>query len=214
MIAPLYILIPGISFILGIISIFFIISRILARKDTRLKLTIRDKRMIPILMLCCIIALVYKYKLSLLLIAYIYLAFYLCLMAYVDKKTSDVYCIFNYVGMGIGIILYLYRFITVLNRPVSLFCLLIIMIMLILAKIFHLYGDGDGEVFFVISLFFLSGDMGIDSILYIYMTFCLALMIITLTHLKDIDWQKMKFKHPIPFIPSIFASTMIILMIM
>ena len=122
--------------------------------------------------------------------------------------------ILNYAGLFAGSVFFLYQYTFVLNRPVSSLALILAGLTLLLSKALHLYGSGDGEIFGVVSVFILAGNSSLDSIFYLYMMYMVALLLITLTHLKDIDWENMRFKQPLPFAPSIFAATVLTLLVM
>lgn len=206
-------ILTGIIGTLGLVGMFLLIGK-LTKADKRLQLRITEALFIAGVMIISVFLLRYKYRSSLLFFAYTSMAFYLCLTAYVDKKTSEVYCIFNYVALFIATLFFGYRFITVLNRPVVSVALFLILFMLLIAKMLRLYGEGDGEIFLVVSIFLLAGNDGLDSIFYVYMMYMLALLIITLTHFKEIDWKQMRFKKPIPFAPSIFVAGILTTLLM
>lgn len=200
----------GISILgIGIISLF--IWRVLSEIDKKLQLQKRDILLMFMTTIPCILFLNQKYGCSLLFFTYTYLTFYLCLTAYIDKKTRDVYCILNYISMIIGGIVFIYRYLHSPEREIMLFSLIMTLIFLFLAKLLYLYGNGDGEIFLTTSIFILAGDSSTDAIVHIYMLYFIAVVIITLSHLKEIDWKKKRFKQSLPFAPSIFAASMIIL---
>ena len=199
---------------LGLVAIFYIIDKQLVKVDTTLALSKREAYMMSGIMILFSFLLLCKYGLHFFYGAYLYLAFYLCLTAYTDKKRAQVFCIFNYISLLIGIVCYIYRLFHGLNRTIALPALILVMFSLFLANRFHLYADGDGEIFLVIAMFLLFSDTGTDCVFYFYMVYLLAMAIISTVHHKSIDKETKKFKTPIPFGPSIFAATMIILLIM
>lgn len=196
----------------GLIAI--LLQAVLIPADSRLSPTRATLPVMGALILISSFTLGWKYGLSLLTYAYSYLAAYLCLTAYIDKKTSEVYCVFNYAGFVTGTLFFLCRYATTSHHAAVLLTLLLVIVFLILAKALHLYGAGDGEIFLVIAIFMLAGCDGMDGMFYTFMIYFLSTALITVTHIGEIDRKKMRFKHPIPFAPSIFAATVIIILFM
>lgn len=198
----------------GMAFIILLLQMVFGKKDARLLPSPTDVGIMSAVMLAVTFLLARKYQNPLLFFMYVCLVYYLCITAYIDKKTSEVYCILNYAGLLAGSVFFLYQYTFVLNRPVSSLALILAGLTLLLSKALHLYGSGDGEIFGVVSVFILAGNSSLDSIFYLYMMYMAALLLITLTHLKDIDWENMRFKQPLPFAPSIFAATVLTLLVM
>ncbi len=200
--------------ITGLITIYLILTKMLLKEDERLKMQPIEMWLITGVMCICIYCIYKKYQMGVHFFAYSLLSFYLCLMAYVDKKTKDVYCIFNYISGFIGIIFFLYQYDKSPYQRQMLLSVFLTIMLLAIARFFHMYGNGDGEVFAVVSLYLLATPVAQPSILHICMLYMSSLVIITLTHLKQIDWAEQKFRTSIPFVPSVFAASMIMVLIM
>lgn len=182
-----------------------------------------QKKEIPMIFISmgvCIALLNVRYGNTLRFAMYSYLTMYLLLTAIIDKKTTDVYCVFNYISMGIGIAYFAFRYHSIgqgaladIQKHSLLLSLGAFFVLLMFAKLIHLYSTGDGEIFLALSLFVMADGSGMNNLFRLYLCYVLALTLITVGNLKEIDWKTKKFKKPMPFAPSIFLSTIVILLL-
>lgn len=137
----------------------------------------------------------------------------LWLHAYADKKTCEVYSHISWI-MDIAGIAFIIA--CVGGGVWALFDTLPAVAFLILlaavARLIHLYGDGDGGAFFGMGLI-LIGAFGSYGMWCLIMCYCVSLIIVTLSHRKMIDKKVKKFKEPVPFMPSAFVGTMLVLIV-
>lgn len=142
----------------------------------------------------------------------------LLMHAHTDFHTKYVYRLFSYIMWLVGIlynITKLYILDTIPSDKIMLFLsgtILFIAIMLV-GSVFtgFIHGKGDGYILIGCALFLqftTYSNWGIEPILWHYI---LSVVILVITNIKKINWTKKKMKEKIPFSPSLYIATLLVI---
>lgn len=145
----------------------------------------------------------------------IYLMAYLLFQSITDLKIKKVYCLFNYIAilvMSIRVIALYLKGIDEYILHVSLMSFALFVIVLVVGKIFNLYGSGDGEVFLVIGLSQVFNTAIGDGLAPIYIMIVSCIISITSRIVtKVVKGKGYDIRQGRAFVPSIFIATFIVI---
>ncbi|CUQ30129.1 prepilin peptidase [Clostridium baratii] len=142
------------------------------------------------------------------------LAYYLIISSFIDYKTMNVYSFLNYFMLLIAFIFFIINHLFNgynLTFETIIITLIFIIINILFSKI-GAYGDGDTEVYIVLSCFFaIVCKNNLLEMLLVDML--LANILIILLNIKEFDLKKLKFKRKVAFIPAIALATIILCLV-
>ena len=142
------------------------------------------------------------------------LSYYLIISAFIDYKTMFVYSLFNYfmILMSFIFLVMSYVFNGYRLEINTIIISLIFMIANIIFSKIGAYGNGDTEVYVVLTFFFsIICKENLLELLLIDMLLANVLAIIL--NIKKFDFKKLKFKRKVAFVPYIALATIILCLI-
>ena len=151
--------------------------------------------------------LIFKYD-NIDFVYYYYLSIYLLLVAYVDKKTMNIYTLFPYMTFAVGIIYFFHK-----NTWVNYNEIIYVIIYIVLIEIFSRnksFNTGDRDIFISITFFLCS----YDTLLTLLLNILLSEFIFIIINIKEIINNKGKLSNPKAFAPYIAMSTYIVIFIL
>lgn len=170
------------------------------------------KELVIYTLIMCLVnyLLIRKFGISIEYIFAALLSLYLCITAYIDKKIKMVYTVLNILFGLIGFMFLLYSCSEYsIYERLDINILIFAMVML-MSKVFNLYGAGDFEIFLVLSMyiFAIPADvyMPSEKMLAIMAT---SVIVQILTNIKSVDLKHMRFKEALPLAPGIFISAIL-----
>lgn len=144
---------------------------------------------------------------------YSYLVFYLSVCAFIDWQTQNVYDFLHYITIGTGVIYLFLKGGQLKNIALVLLQVIILFLLIIVWVKKGMLGGGDGFLL-VASSFFLLSPNHVISIEIPLVNVLLANVIFVITNMRRFDFRKLKMKEKVPFVPSIAASTYVILLVL
>lgn len=155
-----------------------------------------------------------KYRLTVIYGFLAFLMLYLSICAFIDYKTKTVYSILNLIAGSAGVLFYVYMAIAYeVWKQLDLISVCIFAVVLWISKTKNLFGGGDADVFLVLTIYMCAlPDMlsPIEESLFIMIV---AVLIQFFVHIKKVDFPHWRLKEPVAFVPAIFFSTVINLLI-
>ena len=174
-----------------------------------------DKENIIALIITLSTTLIYiKYKANVEFYVYFYLSIYLIIVGYIDYKTKNVYSIFNWLTIMIGIWFLIYQKSIGIDISFTIVCVIIYMIFAKLIGYFNMFGDGDTDIFIATSIFVSSISLNTFPLVILLLNMILSNLVLIMFNIKLLDVRKMKFKEQIAFAPSIALSTFILILLL
>ncbi len=140
---------------------------------------------------------------------------YLSLAGYIDHKTKMVYSSYNVVALLMGIILLVYTWKQYdISGILSDGSLIIWFLFLIICKGLHLYGAGDFDVLLIETVYFccipgVRQPIG-GTMLFVVLG---ALGLQFIIHYKEIDFVHLRLKNSVAFVPALFLSSLVNILI-
>lgn len=198
------------SVVLGLIStvFFYLIINYIKLNDKEIKVKKEEYILILFIYMICVYTFIKIYGISIML-AFRYLVLnYLVITAFIDLKTKYVYCFLNRIMGCISVAYILYLG----SKNILLFDDVIAMLMgvsiALLFGFLKIWGEGDSEIFIVISPFI--ATYGTQ---YIIVNFIIAMSLSAIFNLIAITIKKLNLESQVAFAPYIAISSLLILTI-
>lgn len=155
-----------------------------------------------------------KFELTITYVFIFFLILYLSICSYIDYKIKMVYTVLSVVAGTIGLIFFIYAGFTCHAwERLNYADVIAFAVVMGVCKVKKLFGGGDWDVFLVITLFICSLPniyFPIEKVLFIMLIASIIQLIATL---DKVEFPKMKLKESTAFVPSIFLSVVINLLI-
>ena len=200
--------------ILGIITFIKSINFVnVIEKDIIIE--IKKKGLISLLIALSTTLLYFKYNNSVEFYMYYYISIYLLISGYIDYKTKNVYPIFNWVTIIIGVIYLIYIKNMGIDIRYTITCVIIYIVLVKIMGYLNYFGEGDVDIYIALSIFI--GCLKINSSLVLailLLNMILSEVVLIITNIKLLDIKKMRFKKEIAFAPSIAISTMLFILLL
>lgn len=200
--------------ILGIITFIKSINFVnVIEKDSIIE--IKKKGLISLLIALSTTLLYFKYNNSVEFYMYYYISIYLLISGYIDYKTKNVYPIFNWVTIIIGVIYLIYIKNMGIDIRYTITCVIIYIVLVKIMGYLNYFGEGDVDIYIALSIFI--GCLKINSSLVLailLLNMILSEVVLIITNIKLLDIKKMRFKKEIAFAPSIAISTMLFILLL
>lgn len=187
--------------LIGIIAFLGAVSFI-NKNDKENRIDVNKKGVIALIIALSTTLIYIKYRATVEFYVYFYLSIYLIIVGYIDYKTKNVYSIFNWLTIIIGIWFLIYQKSIGIDISFTIVCVIIYIIFAKLIGYFNMFGDGDTDIFIATSIFVSSINM------------ILSNLVLIMFNIKLLDVRKMKFKEQIAFAPSIALSTFILILLL
>ena len=136
------------------------------------------------------------------------------IVGYIDYKTKNVYSIFNWLTIIIGIWFLIYQKSIGIDISFTIVCVIIYIIFAKLIGYFNMFGDGDTDIFIATSIFVSSISLNTFPLVILLLNMILSNLVLIMFNIKLLDVRKMKFKEQIAFAPSIALSTFILILLL
>ena len=199
-----------ISVVLSLISILFfhLIIKYVSKNDTEIKVSKIVYIILTSIYLIFIYIFINIYGFSIEFIFKYIVLVYLVATAFIDFKTQYVYCFFNrFMGLvAILYIIYLNSHNFIIKENIE--GILIAIIISLIFSFLKIWGEGDSEIFIVVSPF-----IAVYGLEYIIANFVLSMALSAIFNLIGLIAKKVDIKSSIAFAPYIATSSLLILLI-
>ena len=138
--------------LIGIIVFLGAVSFI-NKNDKENRIDVNKKGIIALIITLSTTLIYIKYKANVEFYVYFYLSIYLIIVGYIDYKTKNVYSIFNWLTIMIGIWFLIYQKSIGIDISFTIVCVIIYIIFAKLIGYFNMFGDGDTDIFIATSIF-------------------------------------------------------------
>lgn len=199
--------------LIGIIAFLGAIAFI-NKNDNESKIDVNKKGKIILIITLSTTLIYIKYRASVEFYVYYYLTIYLIIVGYIDYKTKNVYSIFNWLTIVIGIGFLIYQKSIGIDISFTVLCVIIYIIFAKFIGYFNMFGDGDTDIFIAISIFVSSVNLNTFPLVILLLNMILSNLVLIIFNIKLLDVRKMKFKEQLAFAPSIALSTFILILIL
>ncbi len=199
--------------LIGIIVFLGAVSFI-NKNDKENRIDVNKKGIIALIITLSTTLIYIKYKANVEFYVYFYLSIYLIIVGYIDYKTKNVYSIFNWLTIMIGIWFLIYQKSIGIDISFTIVCVIIYMIFAKLIGYFNMFGDGDTDIFIATSIFVSSISLNTFPLVILLLNMILSNLVLIMFNIKLLDVRKMKFKEQIAFAPSIALSTFILILLL
>lgn len=197
---------------LGIIIVFGTIKIIInIDKDYSLELSVKEKQVLGILIIVTNALLYLKFYGQIEYLFYYYLTLYLIITGYIDYKIKQVYCILNYITMGIAVIFMIYQVYIGIDITLIIGSLVIYIVLTNLFSLFRCYAGGDNEIYIAIGYFIASISYNSFPLYFLILNMLGASMVLVLLNLSKLI--KNNKNNKIAFAPSIAIATILNILI-
>ncbi|SCP99056.1 prepilin peptidase [Anaerobium acetethylicum] len=143
---------------------------------------------------------------------YAFLTGYLLVTAFIDRLTMQVYSVFNLAAGAIGAGYLIYQALQGRQMETAFICLAVYALLVRVQTRTGMYGEGDGEIYIVVSLFLCSREYELP-LLYLLYNMILAALIFMVSNRRQLDLRRWKMKEEAAFAPSIAAATILLLLL-
>ena len=184
------------------------------KNDKENRIDVNKKGIIALIITLSTTLIYIKYKANVEFYVYFYLSIYLIIVGYIDYKTKNVYSIFNWLTIMIGIWFLIYQKSIGIDISFTIVCVIIYMIFAKLIGYFNMFGDGDTDIFIATSIFVSSISLNTFPLVILLLNMILSNLVLIMFNIKLLDVRKMKFKEQIAFAPSIALSTFILILLL
>ena len=152
-----------------------------------------------------------KYGLEVKYFLYVFLTGYLLVTAFIDRQTMQVYSIFNLAAGAVGTGVLIYQALQGRKMETVIICLAVYALLVAVQTKAGMYGEGDGELYIVVSLFICTRnyELPLEHLLYNMM---LAVLLFIVANRKQLDIRRGRMKQEAAFAPSIAAATILTLL--
>lgn len=199
--------------LIGIIVFLGAVSFI-NKNDKENRIDVNKKGIIALIITFSTTLIYIKYKANVEFYVYFYLSIYLIIVGYIDYKTKNVYSIFNWLTIIIGIWFLIYQKSIGIDISFTIVCVIIYIIFAKLIGYFNMFGDGDTDIFIATSIFVSSISLNTFPLVILLLNMILSNLVLIMFNIKLLDVRKMKFKEQIAFAPSIALSTFILILLL
>lgn len=199
--------------LIGIIVFLGAVSFI-NKNDKENRIDVNKKGIIALIITLSTTLIYIKYKANVEFYVYFYLSIYLIIVGYIDYKTKNVYSIFNWLTIIIGIWFLIYQKSIGIDISFTIVCVIIYIIFAKLIGYFNMFGDGDTDIFIATSIFVSSISLNTFPLVILLLNMILSNLVLIIFNIKLLDVRKMKFKEQIAFAPSIALSTFILILLL
>lgn len=199
--------------LIGIIAFLGAVSFI-NKNDKENRIDVNKKGIISLIITLSTTLIYIKYKTNVEFYVYFYLSIYLIIVGYIDYKTKNVYSIFNWLTIIIGIWFLIYQKSIGIDISFTIVCVIIYIIFAKLIGYFNMFGDGDTDIFIATSIFVSSISLNTFPLVILLLNMILSNLVLIMFNIKLLDVRKMKFKEQIAFAPSIALSTFILILLL
>lgn len=199
--------------LIGIIVFLGAVSFI-NKNDKENRIDVNKKGIIALIITLSTTLIYIKYKANVEFYVYFYLSIYLIIVGYIDYKTKNVYSIFNWLTIMIGIWFLIYQKSIGIDISFIIVCVIIYIIFAKLIGYFNMFGDGDTDIFIATSIFVSSISLNTFPLVILLLNMILSNLVLIMFNIKLLDVRKMKFKEQIAFAPSIALSTFILILLL
>lgn len=199
--------------LIGIIVFLGAVSFI-NKNDKENRIDVNKKGIIALIITLSTTLIYIKYKANVEFYVYFYLSIYLIIVGYIDYKTKNVYSIFNWLTIIIGIWFLIYQKSIGIDISFTIVCVIIYIIFAKLIGYFNMFGDGDTDIFIATSIFVSSISLNTFPLVILLLNMILSNLVLIMFNIKLLDVRKMKFKEQIAFAPSIALSTFILILLL
>ncbi|WP_302640428.1 hypothetical protein [uncultured Clostridium sp.] len=199
--------------LIGIIVFLGAVSFI-NKNDKENRIDVNKKGIIALIITLSTTLIYIKYKANVEFYVYFYLSIYLIIVGYIDYKTKNVYSIFNWLTIMIGIWFLIYQKSIGIDISFTIVCVIIYIIFAKLIGYFNMFGDGDTDIFIATSIFVSSISLNTFPLVILLLNMILSNLVLIMFNIKLLDVRKMKFKEQIAFAPSIALSTFILILLL
>ncbi len=199
--------------LIGIIVFLGAVSFI-NKNDKENRIDVNKKGIIALIITLSTTLIYIKYKANVEFYVYFYLSIYLIIVGYIDYKTKNVYSIFNWLTIMIGIWFLIYQKSIGIDISFTIVCVIIYIIFAKLIGYFNMFGDGDTDIFIATSIFVSSISLNTFPLVILLLNMILSNLVLIIFNIKLLDVRKMKFKEQIAFAPSIALSTFILILLL
>ena len=199
--------------LIGIIVFLGAVSFI-NKNDKENRIDVIKKGIIALIITLSTTLIYIKYKANVEFYVYFYLSIYLIIVGYIDYKTKNVYSIFNWLTIMIGIWFLIYQKSIGIDISFTIVCVIIYIIFAKLIGYFNMFGDGDTDIFIATSIFVSSISLNTFPLVILLLNMILSNLVLIMFNIKLLDVRKMKFKEQIAFAPSIALSTFILILLL
>lgn len=184
------------------------------KNDKENRIDVNKKGIIALIITLSTTLIYIKYKANVEFYVYFYLSIYLIIVGYIDYKTKNVYSIFNWLTIMIGIWFLIYQKSIGIDISFTIVCVIIYIIFAKLIGYFNMFGDGDTDIFIATSIFVSSISLNTFPLVILLLNMILSNLVLIMFNIKLLDVRKMKFKEQIAFAPSIALSTFILILLL
>ena len=184
------------------------------KNDKENRIDVNKKGIIALIITLSTTLIYIKYKANVEFYVYFYLSIYLIIVGYIDYKTKNVYSIFNWLTIIIGIWFLIYQKSIGIDISFTIVCVIIYIIFAKLIGYFNMFGDGDTDIFIATSIFVSSISLNTFPLVILLLNMILSNLVLIMFNIKLLDVRKMKFKEQIAFAPSIALSTFILILLL
>lgn len=197
-----------VSIVLGCISIafFYLVIKYIRLRDNEIEVNNVEYIIITSIYIFLIYIFFSIYGFSIEFTFKYLVLLYLVITAFIDFKTQYVYCFLNRVMGGIAVVYIIYLINSNVLAIEEMEGIFIAIGIAIVFSLFKVWGEGDSEIFIVISPF-----IAIYGIEYIIMNFILAMALSGAFNLIALTAKKVKITYQIAFAPYIAISSLLIL---
>lgn len=199
--------------LIGILAFYGAITFI-NKVDIENRIDVDKKRIMSFLIFLSTTLLYFKFRVSVEFYMYFYLSIYLIITGYIDYKTKNVYAIFNYMTILVGILYLIYQNSIGIDIKFTIMYVIIYVIFTKVMEYLNSFGGGDTDIFIALSIFISSINFNSFPLVILLLNMILSNVILIISNIGLVDFKRGRLKEEIAFAPSIALSTIIIILLL
>lgn len=199
--------------LIGIIA-FYGAMTFINKFDNENRIDVDKKGLMSFLIFLSTILLYFKFEASVEFYVYFYLSIYLIITGYIDYKTKNVYTIFNYITIFLGILYLIYQKSIGIDIKFTIMCVIIYVIFTKIMGYLNSFGGGDTDIFIALSIFVSSINFNTFPLVILLLNMILSNVILVISNIRLVDFKRGRLKEERAFAPSIALSTITIILLL